>query len=78
MLATIVTAVFTSSPIANLAIWLILVVAIVALVFLFLKVAGVQPPPWFWQAIWIVAAAIFFIFLILVLVHFANSPTPLF
>lgn len=78
MLATLL-AVFTAYPMANFAIWIIILAAIVALVLIFLQVAfGWQPPPWFWRACGIVVAAIVIIMLIIFLVQFASSPGPMF
>ena len=70
--------IFTTNAFANMAIWFIIIVAIIALVALYIRVSGAPVPPWLWQAVMIVVAALIFIFLIIVLVHFANQPGPMF
>ncbi len=47
-----------------MAIWLVIVIAIIALVFLYCRVSGVVIPPWIFQAFWIVVAAVVIIFAI--------------
>lgn len=77
MLAATLLAVFTSSPMANFAIWVIIFVTVVGLVMIFLRVAGYNPPQWFFQAVGLVVAAVIIIALIVFLVEFAGSPRPM-
>jgi len=49
---------FGSWGIAQFAIALIIVVAIVAIVMIFLRQAGIPVPGWIWNVVWIVVGAV--------------------
>lgn len=57
-------AIVSGLSIGELAIWIVIVAAVVALVIVALKGMGVSPPAWAMQVLWIVVIAVVVIFAI--------------
>jgi hypothetical protein len=69
---------WTSNAIADFAIWVVIAICIIGLVYLYVKASGVPVPPWFWNALFLVIGAIIIIMLIVFIASFGGRSGPVF